>query len=117
MILLPLWGEDYRIGYRLMTHNASVQYENLTISKSMTPCGGTPQTPLVLDRLPHETLEQLLRRHEDEFLAYAADQPFALKSHHTSTPSFQISKESLTLPTQCYAVEFNDESATIALRK
>lgn len=100
-----------------MTHNASVQYENLTVSKSMTPCGGIPQTPLVLDRFAHEPLERVLRRHEDEFLSYAADQPFALKSHHTSTPSLQISKESLTLPTQCYAVEFNDEWVTIALRK
>ncbi len=83
----------------------------------MTPCKGEAQSPLILDRLVNEPLKALLIRYETEFLEYASHQPFALKSHQSFTPSVHISKESLTLPTQCYAVEFNDESVTIALRK
>lgn len=100
-----------------MTRNAAVHYENLSVSKSMTPCQGKRQPSLELERTPHESLQNLLIRHENTFLEYVSSQPLSLKSHQLYTSDTQVSKESLTVPTKCYAVEFNDEFVTISLLK
>ncbi len=81
----------------------------------MMPCPIQKGIPLILIRENNESLNSLLTREEITFLEYAAQQSLRLKGNDTLTNTAIISLETLTLPTQCYAVEFNDRSVTITL--
>lgn len=108
-------GDDFLIGYRMTTKNSQAAYENLSVSKSMTPCSGTKKNSLVLLRNPHESLETTLHHNEEAFFSFAVTQTLHLKSHQNIETQKHLSTETLTLPTHCYAVEFNDDTATITL--
>jgi hypothetical protein len=108
-------ADDYLIGYRLTTRNAQIIDESLTVSKAMLPCPRDQKTPLLLRRENNETIERLLKREQTLFLEYASVQPIRLKSNETLNGTDIKSLQTLTLPTQCYAVEFNDRLVTITL--
>lgn len=112
---LSLLADDYLIGYRLTTRNAQSVQESLTVSKAMMPCPIHKGIPLILLRENNESLNTLLTHEETAFLEYAAKQPLHLKGNDTLTNNTMKSLETLTLPTQCYAVKFNDRSVTITL--
>ncbi|HEX5624038.1 MAG TPA: hypothetical protein VFX57_06340 [Sulfuricurvum sp.] len=112
-----LHSDEYWIGYRLTTHNSHLTSEHLTVSKSMTPCGGEKTSLLVLPRQPNESLHSLLKSNEDDFIEYATRQPLKLQSRQNIAHQTHRSTETLTLPTQCYTVDFNDDSVTITLLK
>ncbi|MDP1784651.1 MAG: hypothetical protein Q8K81_04395 [Sulfuricurvum sp.] len=114
---IALLGDEYLIGYRLTTYNSTLISDQLSISKSMTPCYGKKESSLFLPRQPNESLQALLYRHEDEFIEFATQQSMQLKSRQKITNHTQASTESLTLPARCYVVDFNDDSVTISLLK
>ena len=110
-----LIGDDFLIGYRITTKNSVVRTENLSISKSMTPCLGMGKNILTLPRQSNELLEVTLKNNEEEFFTFATHQTLHLQSHQDIGIQSHNSTETLTLPTRCYAVEFNDDTATITL--
>lgn len=114
---LSLLADDYLIGYRLTTRNAQSIDESLTISKAMMPCPIKRGLPLILIRENNESLNTLLARNETAFLEYATSQALRLKSDDTLVDTNIKTLQTLTLPTKCYAVEFNDRSVTISLLK
>jgi hypothetical protein len=81
----------------------------------MMPCPVKKSMPLILKRENNESLTALLIREETAFLEYATTQPLQLKSNETIIGTDIKSLQTLTLPTKCYAVEFNDRSVTITL--
>jgi hypothetical protein len=110
-------GDAYLIGYRLTTHNSALISDRLSISKSMTPCFGEKKETLSLTRNPSQTLQSLLNMHEDEFLEFATQQPINLRSRQDISNHAQTYTETMTLPTRCYVVDFNDDLVTISLLK
>lgn len=116
-VTLSLLADDYLIGYRLTTRNAQSIDESLTISKAMMPCPIHKAIPLILTRDNNESINTLLAREETAFLEYATAQALQLKSNETLVDTNIKSLQTLTLPTKCYAVEFNDRSVTITLLK
>lgn len=111
-----LIGEDYRIGYRFSTQNAQVFHETLSVSKSMTPCSTIKtQNSILLPRKQNELLKTTLRYNEEAFLTFVSHYALNIQSHQAFNSYTHSSSETLTLPTHCYAVEFNDETATITL--
>ncbi|HEX5670681.1 MAG TPA: hypothetical protein VFX66_04020 [Sulfuricurvum sp.] len=68
-------------------------------------------------RPSNETLQTLLSRHEDEFIEFSTQQSVKLQSNQNITNYRHQSTESLTLPTRCYVVDFNDDSVTISSLK
>lgn len=108
-------GDDFLIGYRITTKNSQAAYENLSVSKSMTPCSGTQTISLTLPRKPNDPLLTTLQDNEEEFFSFATQQTVHLQSHQQVETQQHRSIETLTLPTHCYAVEFNDDTATITL--
>lgn len=116
--VLPLAADNYYIGYRLTAKNIQAINETLSISKAMKPCGSLNYSSvLVLKHAPAETLENILKREETAFLEFAADQELHVKSDDLFSTTNAQSLNSLTLPTKCYAVEFNNESVTITATK
>jgi len=84
----------------------------------MTPCHGIKTNDFILlSRQPHELLDVTLRQHEEEFFTFASQQSLNIQSHQMIGTQMHNSTDTLTLPTHCYAVEFNDESARITLVK
>ena len=81
----------------------------------MMPCPSERSTPLVLSRRMDEPLETVLERERTSFIEYASTQTMRLKSDEAIIGNTIKSHQTLTLPTQCYAVEFNDEFVTITL--
>lgn len=114
---LTFGADNYYIGYRLTANNIQPIDETLTLSKAMRPCSDEPVTTLSLQRQENETLDALLERERTLFLEFAASQEFKIKSNETLTPLNIKTLQTLTLPTKCYAVEFNDRSVTITLLK
>jgi aryl-phospho-beta-D-glucosidase BglC (GH1 family) len=110
-------ADNYYIGYRLTTKNAQPIEESFTLSKAMKPCNELGNFSLTLPRRSDETLESLLNRERSTFIEYAAEHELRLKSNETLSSSTVQSLQTLTLPTRCYAVEFNDHSVTISLSK
>jgi hypothetical protein len=108
-------ADHYYIGYRLTTKNAQPIEEHFTVSKAMQPCSKYTNFPLTLPRLYDETLETLLAREQSSFIEYAAEHELRLKSNENYSSTNLQSLQTLTLPTRCYAVEFNDHSVTIYL--
>ncbi|MDP3266180.1 MAG: hypothetical protein Q8M39_05065 [Sulfuricurvum sp.] len=112
-----LMGDEYLIGYRLITQNSTLISDRVSVSKSMTPCLGIKQESLVLPRKPSQTLQALINSNEDEFIEFATQQTIKLQSHQNISNSGHVSSDSMTLPTRCYVVDFNDDSVTISLLK
>ncbi|MGZ5209242.1 MAG: hypothetical protein ACXWB0_09520 [Sulfuricurvum sp.] len=110
-----LHGENYLIGYRLVTQNSQIFHEQLSVSKSMSPCMGGKLSSITVAREHNDTLKTTLLQNEEEFLTLATQQALHLQSHQNISSQQHSSSETLTLPTQCYAVEFNEETATITL--
>jgi hypothetical protein len=111
-------ADNYYIGYRFTSKNTQAINETLSISKAMKPCIRFANSPvLLLKRLPNEKLETLLEREESMFVEFAASQELRVKSNDTLNKSQLQTLNSLTLPTRCYAVEFNDDSVTITPTK
>lgn len=110
-----LQGEDYLIGYRITTQNSQIFYEKLSVSKSMSPCKGKKLSSITVTREFNDSLKTTLLQNEEEFFNFAAQQPLHLQSHQNINSDEHLSSETLTLPTKCYAVEFNDDTATITL--
>ena len=113
-ILSSLNADDYYIGYRLSAHNAYIVHESLWVSKAMQPCPHTKNISLTLVKNhPNESLESLLKRQQIPFLEFAAAEELRIKSNDTHTSYRTQTLNTLTIPTRCYAVEFNDDSVTI----
>ncbi len=110
-----LIGDDFLIGYRVTTKNSTVQTEKLSVSKSMTPCIGVKKNTLILPRQLNDLLETTLKNNEEDFFTFATQQTFHVQSHQIIEEQSHNSTETLTLPIHCYAVEFNDDTATITL--
>ncbi|MDO9207754.1 MAG: hypothetical protein Q7T91_05835 [Sulfuricurvum sp.] len=112
---LALHGEDYLIGYRLTTQNSQLFHEQLSVSKSMSPCMGEKLSSITVTHNLHDSLKTTLLQHEEAFLTLATQQSLHLQSHQNIRSQAHSSSETLTLSTRCYAVEFNEETATITL--
>jgi len=110
-------GDEYLIGYRLSTQNSTLVSDQITVSKSMTPCLGKKQESLSLSRQSTQTLQALLNSHEDEFIEFATQQTLWLQSRQNVSNHGHNSRDSITLPTRCYVVDFNDDLVTISLLK
>lgn len=115
IITCTLIGDDFLIGYRVTTKNSAVQTEKLSVSKSMTPCNGVKKNTLILPRKSNDLLVTTLKNNEEDFFTFVTQQTFHLQSHQVIEEQSHNSTETLTLPTHCYAVEFNDDTATITL--
>ncbi|HLD23290.1 MAG TPA: hypothetical protein VJA83_05055 [Sulfuricurvum sp.] len=115
---LSCGADNYYIGYRLTAKNTQAINETLTVSKAMQPCLTYPHSSLIVfKRNCDETLETLLKREQTRFLEFAATGELRIKSNDTFGTSHLQTLNSLTLPSRCYAVEFNDESVTITSTK
>lgn len=118
ILSLTIKADDYYIGYRLTAKNIQAINETLSVSKAMQPCGSPDHSAkLVLKYTPDETLEAVLKREETVFLEFASYQELHVKSNDHISVSGTQTLNSLTLPTKCYAVEFNNESVTITATK
>jgi hypothetical protein len=80
----------------------------------MRPCSSPKTLTLTLVKQhSDESLESILKREQIPFLEFAAAQELRIKSNDTHTPHRIQTLNTLSIPTRCYAVEFNDDSVTI----
>jgi hypothetical protein len=93
--------------------NAQPVYEIFSVARAMQPCGGSPFSEITLERSPDEPLRSTLQREQALFLDYALSDTARIKSDAVFSGSLPRTCDTLTLPTRCYAVEFNDRFVTI----
>jgi hypothetical protein len=110
-------GDEYLIGYRLATYNSTLISDRLSVSKSMTPCQGEKGSALFLSHKPNASLQAILETNENEFIEFATQESVKLQSRQNISIHGHASTDSMTLPTRCYVVDFNDDSVTISLLK
>lgn len=83
----------------------------------MQPCSRASGFELTLERLNDEPLASVLQRERSTFLEFAMPEAMRIKSDVKILGSAPHTLDTLTLPTQCYAVEINDRFVTITLLK
>jgi len=79
----------------------------------MIPCQGQTDKSLTLTLLTNQTLENLLQENKTLFLETFSDKTLHIQNYSTQSNLHFQEHSSLTLPTQCYAVEFNQDFVTI----
>lgn len=88
--------------------------EELSVSRAMQPCSGTPHLPLILDADTGRSLAQILNVHHDAFLEYLQHLPLHLVSYENVHDGHSRSQTLLRMPPRCFTVDFNDDSVKIA---
>lgn len=83
----------------------------------MQPCMGHSGDSLELDLLPGEPLGAALGRGKERFIDFASSNELRIASTEHIVSGHIRSRQILTVPTRCYAVEFNDASVTITAIK
>lgn len=114
---LAFGADRYYIGYRLTTKNTQPICETFTVAKAMQPCSEVERGELTLARFGDEPLEKILEREKSAFLEFAMPEEMRITSDVKLLGFAPRTLDTLTLPTQCYAVEFNDRFVTIRLLK
>jgi len=112
---LSYGADNYYIGYRLTAKNIQPINEVFTVSKAMQPCSSHRTSMFQLRRYKDESVKELLEREQSRFIEYAAGEELHIKNNDSITATSIRSLETLTLPTKCYAVEFNGDFVTITL--
>lgn len=114
LIIPLLWSkEDYLIGYRLHTQNAILSADIFQTSKAMLPCHGEAGITLTLPREPAQTFESVIKNNKTLFLETFASEALHIQSYSIQNSLNIRDENSLTLKTQCYAVEINQDFVTI----
>jgi len=79
----------------------------------MTPCVGKMDKSLTLEMFPAYSFDILLQDNKTLFLETFGDTTLHVQNHSTQHNLHFHEQTTLTLTTQCYAVEFNQDFVTI----
>ncbi len=112
-----LYAQSYHIGYRAVVKDAILISETLSVSRAMLPCHGSEAPAIALPSQDGDTLHDILSASHDDFYRYMQHYTLHVRSQDTTTLAIYHTQTTLTLPTHCFEVEFNDGFATIALIK
>jgi len=82
----------------------------------MTPCAGTPQSPLLLSTLTKD-VHVILKNSTEEFYTYLLSQSLHVSHNETVVNNKSKSLTTLTFPTHCFKVDFKGNLAKITLIK
>jgi len=114
---LSLSGSEYLISYRYVVKNAIIYNEELSLSKAMQKCSGTPSNTLTLEIQKSKDLKVILSQNYETFLNYIYKLGLSV-SHKESTINYENSSTTiLTLKTTCFKVHFNDNFVKISALK
>ncbi len=118
LVFLPfiLFADSYHIGYRAIVKDALLVDEVLNISRTMTPCTGIPQSPLLLSTLTKD-IHIILKNRAEEFYTYLLSQSLHVSHNETVINNQSKSLTTLTFPTHCFKVDFKGNLAKITLIK
>jgi hypothetical protein len=107
----------YRIGYRAVCEDARMLREELSVSRTMTPCRGVPGESVLLENDGHTRLRPLLEAQFESFFPFLRKQELHLRHHETVRDLASRSRTFLTLPPRCFTVDFNEDFVRITALK
>lgn len=111
---LALNASEYLISYRYVVKNAILYNEKLQISPSMQQCQGKLHQGIMLSTDNSNDLKKIILANKEEFVQYLHRLGLHVTHRSLTTNLQQSSTTTLTLPTTCFKVDFNDNFATIA---
>ncbi len=109
-----LFADEYIISYRYSVKNATLYNETLYVSKAMKKCKGKPYNPLILNPQKSENLKEILLANQEEFIEFLYKIGLSVKHQEKSLNGVNESSTTLTLPSKCFKVDFNDNFVKIA---
>lgn len=109
-----LHAKEYYISYRYVVKDALLYNESLFVSPAMTKCKGQAYSPLILDSDNSTDLKNIISNNSQKFVNYLHKLGLHVE-HKEKTLNYQNHATTvLTLKTQCFKVDFNDNFAKIA---
>ena len=111
---LALSANEYLISYRYVIKDASIYNESLKISHAMKKCHGTPYSPLILENNNSKNLKQIISENNEEFINFIHKLGLHVQHDELTVNMQNKSTTILTLKTQCFEVDFNDNFAKIS---
>ena len=118
-LLIPpyIFGNEYYISYRYVVKNGVLFNQSLLISPAMQKCQGSPYKTIVLESFENKKLQEIINLNNEEFINFISS--IGLQIEHTEeTHNMQNSSTTvLTLKTQCFKVDFNENFVKISALK
>ncbi len=110
---LTLSASEYLISYRYIVKDAILYNESLMISHAMKKCSGTSYKPLQLENNGSKNLSQIITLNHEIFINYIHKLGLDVQHNEETINAQNKSTTILTLKTQCFKVDFNDNFAKI----
>ncbi|MDD2450076.1 MAG: hypothetical protein PHG10_10440 [Sulfurimonas sp.] len=107
-------AKEFIISYRYVVKDATLYNETLYISEAMQKCSGTPQEHLLLTTDKKNSLKDIIKNNEEEFIDFIHKLGLSVEHKEKTTNLINTSTTILTLKSTCFKVDFNDNFATIA---
>ncbi len=113
-LALPLSASEYLISYRYVIKDALLYNESLTISQAMQKCKGSPYRELILENDASKDLKKIINQNSETFINYLHKLGLSVEHTEATVNAQNKSTTTLTLKTQCFKVDFNDNFARIS---
>ena len=114
LLALSLSANEYLISYRYVIKDAIIYNESLTISQAMQKCKGTPYNELILENDASKDLKKIISKNSEKFINYIHKLGLSVNHSEETINAQNKSTTILTLRTQCFKVDFNDNFARIS---
>jgi len=112
-----LYADEYLISYRYVVKDAIVYNQSLQISPAMQKCQGSVGKSLLLDPSKKENLRDILSLNNEVFINYLHSLGLLVQHSEKTTNMQNHSLTIITMPTQCFKVDFNDTFVKISALK
>lgn len=113
-LISSLQAKEYYISYRYVVKDALLYNESLSVSPAMKKCKGHAHSPLILDSDNSSDLKELISKNSQKFVNYLHKLGLDVEHKENTFNYHNHATTVLTLKTQCFKVDFNDNFAKIA---
>jgi hypothetical protein len=96
-----------------MVKNSLLYNEKLYVSKAMTKCQGKATRSLELERDDSKNLKQILLNNPDKFFLFLSTNGIFIENKDIIINGVDSSSTVITLKSQCFKVDFNDNFVKI----
>ena len=111
---LSLYADEYLISYRYVVKNAILFNDSLEVSRAMRKCSGEPSNnSITLFGEKANSLKNIISTNSDEFLSFIHKLNLDVQHSEININYQNSSTTIITLRTQCFKVDFNENFAII----
>ena len=111
------FADEFFISYNYFVHNAIVKSQNLSISRAMQKCQGSPQDTIFLPANNKKNSITIIKNNEEVFIEFLHTLGMTVTYNDTLQHSLIDTTTTMIFKTQCFSIEKYQDSLKISLLK